>query len=192
MYNVNVEDNFNDLMEGKLGTLSGLQHLKVDDNVQPVIMPDRREPISLRPKLKSELDRLASLGVIAPVEEPTPWLSQLVIASKKNGDIRICLDPRELNKALLHEHFTLPILEDTLHELGQSRVFSKADLSSGYWHIVLDKPSSMVTTFQTCFGRYRWLRLPFGLCVSSEIFQKRSLFLNVLLACQVLYVLLMI
>ena len=75
----------------------------------------------------------------------------------------------------LRDHFTLPILEDTLHELGQSRVFSKADLSSGYWHIVLDKPSSMLTTFQTCFGRYRWLRLPFGLCVSSEIFQKHIL-----------------
>ena len=83
LYNVNVEDNFIDLMEGKLGILSGLQHLKVDDNLQPVIMPDRHVPISLRPKLKSELDRLASLGVIAPVEEPTPWLSQLVIASKK-------------------------------------------------------------------------------------------------------------
>ena len=72
VYNVNVEDNFNDLMEGKLGTLSDLQHLKVDDNVQPFIMPDCRVPISLRPKLKSELERLASLGVIAPVEEPTP------------------------------------------------------------------------------------------------------------------------
>ena len=153
VYNVNVQDNFNDLKEGKLGTLSGLQHLKVDNNVQPVIMPDRRVPISLRPKLKTELDRLASLGVIAPVEEPTPWLSQLVIASKTNGDIRICLDPRELNKALLREHFTLPILEDTLHELGQSRVFSKADLSSGYWHIVLDKPSSNVDNISNLFWK---------------------------------------
>ena len=54
-------------------------------------------------------------------------------------------------------------------------MFSKADLSSGFWHIELDNPYSMLTTFQTCFGRYRWLRLPFGLCVSSEIFQKRIL-----------------
>ena len=107
------------------------------------------------------------------MDEPTPWCSQLVIASKKNGDIRVCLDPKELNKALLREHYTLPILEDTLHELGQSRVFTKADLSSGYWHIELDEESSKLTTFQTCFGRYKWLRLPFGLNVSSEIFQKR-------------------
>ena len=172
---INVEDDYDDIMRGELGTLSGSQHLKVKDNVHPVIMPSRRTPISLRPKLKVELGRLASLGVIVPVEEPTPWVSQLVIASKKNGDIRICLDPKELNKALLREHYTLPILEDTLHELGQSRVFSKADLCSGYWHVVLDEPSSLLTTFQTCFGRYRWLRLPFGLSVSSEIFQKRIL-----------------
>ena len=60
-------------------------------------------------------------------------VSQLVVVPKKNGGVRVCIDPRELNKALLREHYTLPILEDTLHELGQSRMFTKADLSSGYW-----------------------------------------------------------
>ena len=48
VYNVNVEDHYGDVMEGKLGTFSGLQHLKVDDNVKPVIMLDHRVPISLR------------------------------------------------------------------------------------------------------------------------------------------------
>ena len=177
VYNVTlkVEDKYGDLMEGKLGTFPGLQHLKVDENVQPVIMSHRRAAEALRPKLKCELDRLVELGVITLVDEPTPWVSEITLRFKKNGDIRICLDPRELNKALLREHYTLPILEDTLQELGQSRVFSKADLSSGYWHVVLDETSSMLTTFQTDFGRYRWLRLPFGLNVSSEIFQKRIL-----------------
>ncbi|KAJ8049054.1 hypothetical protein HOLleu_01612 [Holothuria leucospilota] len=79
----------------------------------------------------------------------------------------------ELNNALLREHYTLPILEETLHELGQSRVFSKADLSSGYWHIQLEYESSLLTTFQTTHGRFRWKRLPFGLSVSPEIFQRK-------------------
>ena len=87
----------------------------------------------------------------------------------------MCIDPRELNKALLREHYTLPILEDTLHELGQSCMFTKADLSSGYWHVQLDRESSMLTTFQTCYGRYEFVRLPFGTSVSSEIFQKKLL-----------------
>ena len=123
VHSANVENNFKDVLKGNLGKFSGKQHLNVDESVQPVIMPDRRVPISLRPKLKAELDRLVNKGIIIAQDEPTPWLSQLVVASKKNGDIRICLDPKELNKALLREHFTLPILEDTLHELGQSRVF---------------------------------------------------------------------
>lgn len=162
-----------DNSDDKLGTLPGIQTLSLDPQVKPTIMPDRRVPVALKSKLKTELDRLESMGVIAPVNEPTEWVSQLVIASKKDGQIRICIDPKELNKALLRERFTLPVLEDTLHEMGQSRVFSKADLASGYWHVRLDEKSSHLTTFQTCFGRYRWLRLPFGLSVSSEIFQKK-------------------
>ena len=138
-------------------------------------MANHRVPIALRGKLKEELDRLVNLGVIAPVEQPTPWLSQIVIALKKNGKMRVCLDPHELNKALMREHYTLPVLDDVLHEVRQSQFFSKADLSSGYWHVQLDTESSYLTTFQTCFGRYRWLRLPFGLNVSSEIFQKKIL-----------------
>ena len=66
-------------------------------------------------------------------------------------------------------------MDDVLHELGHSKVFTKADLSSSYWHVQLDTESSLLTTFQTCFGRYRFCRLPFGLSVSSEIFQRKLL-----------------
>ena len=138
-------------------------------------MPSRRVPVAIRAKLGKELNRLVSLGVIAPVDESTPWVSQTVIAEKKDGSLRICIDPRELNQALQREHYTLPVLEDSLHELGRSRFFTKADLASGYWHVELDDESSMLITFQTCHGRYRWRRLPFGTKVSSEIFQKRLL-----------------
>ena len=91
------------------------------------------QPVAVHPKLKAKLDRMTKLGVITKVEEPTPWVSQIVVIPKKNGGVRVCIDPRELNKALLREHYTLSILENTLHELGQSGMFTKADLSSGYW-----------------------------------------------------------
>ena len=159
----------------KIGTLPGTQRLNVKPTAIPVVMPNRRVPISVRPALKAELERLCKLEVIQPVSEPTPWVSQIVLAKKRNGDLRICIDPKELNKVLLREHYTLPILEDALHEMSASRVFSKADLSSGYWQVKLDKDSSLLTTFQTCYGRYRWLRLPFGTCASSEIFQRTLL-----------------
>ena len=171
--NVRVEEDYGDVMRGDLGKLEGEHHLKVRPDVQPVVMPTRRVPISVRPKLEEELNRLEGQGVLEKVEQPTPWVSQMAITEKKDGSLRVCIDPQELNKALQREHTTLPVLEDTLHDLGQSRVFSKVDLKSGYWHVSLDKESSMLTTFQTCFGRYRWFRLPFGLSVSAEIFQKR-------------------
>ena len=62
----------------------------------------------------------------------------------------------------------MPTIDDILHDLRKSKVFTKADLSSGYWHIKLDEYSSELTNFQICFGRYKWLRLPFGVCVSAE------------------------
>ena len=94
---------------------------------------------------------------------------------EETGALPVCVDPHELNKTLQREHYTLPTLEDMLHEHRDPTVFSKADLSSGYWHVKLDDESSILTTFQTCFGRYRWCRLPFGTTVSSEVFQKHLL-----------------
>ena len=67
----------------------------------------------------------------------------------------------------------MPVLDDILPDLAKAKVFSKVDLSHGYWHCTLDEESSLLTTFSTPFGRYRWTRLPFGLSASSEIFQKR-------------------
>ena len=71
------------------------------------------------------------------------------------------------------ERFQIPVIYDLLPDLADARVFTKVDLASDFWHLELDGESSMLTTFATLYGRYRWLRLPFGLSVSSEIFQKR-------------------
>ncbi|XP_064111251.1 uncharacterized protein LOC135218731 [Macrobrachium nipponense] len=99
----------------------------------------------------------------------------MVVAEKINKDIRICIDPQALNKSLEREHHPIPVIDDILPQLSKAKVFSSFDLASGYWHCVLDEKSSFLTTFQTPFGRYRWLRLPFGLNVSGEIFQKQLL-----------------
>ena len=172
---LSVVEKHPEVFDGELGEFPGEVHLRVDPTVKPVILPARRVPVALRPKLKVELEKLRKMKVLVSVDEPTPWVNQIAIVQKKSGDIRICIDPRELNRALKREHFTMPILEESLHELSKSRYFSKADLANGYWHCKLDKESSMLTTFQTPFGRFRFLRLPFGLNVSAEIFQKKLL-----------------
>ena len=77
----------------KLGVLPGKVHLHVDDAAHPSIMPARRIPIAVRPHLEDELDRMSNSGVITKVEEPTTWVSQLIIARKKYGSMRVCIDP---------------------------------------------------------------------------------------------------
>ena len=148
-------------------------HLQVHPGSKPVILPARKVPVSIRENFKEELQRLESLKVIAPVDEPTEWVSQIVVAVKKSGELRVCIDPKPLNDALRREHYQIPVIDDLLPDLTDARVFTKTDLASAFWHLELDHESSMLTTFATPYGRYRWLRLPFGLSVSSEIFQKR-------------------
>jgi len=78
-----------------------------------------------------------------------------------------------LNVALKRKHYRLPVLDDILPELRKAQVFSKLDVKHAFWHVKLDDESSKLTTMITPHGRYRWNRLPFGLKVSSESFQKR-------------------
>ena len=112
--------------------------------------------------------------VITKVYEPTQWESSLVTPQKKeSGKLRVCIDPQKLNTALQRERYYLPVMDDILPKLQNAKVFSVLDLKSGYWHVKLDEESSFLTTFNTQFGRYRWLRLPFGLNVSAEIFQRK-------------------
>ena len=162
-----------DVFKSQLGCFPGVVHLEVHENVRPVVTPTRRIPTALKEKFRHEIKRLEDLGVIAPVEKPTPWVSSVIVATKKSGALRVCIDPRPLNKALKRERYQLPVLDDILPELAQAKVFSTVDLRSGYWHCALDEESSLLTTFATPYGRYRWCRLPFGLSASSEIFQKR-------------------
>ncbi len=138
-----------------------------------MILQATKVPVTIREKFKEELQRLESLKVIAPVDEPTEWVSQIVVAVKKSVELRDCIDPKPLNAALKREHYQIPVIDDSLPDLTDARVFTTADLALAFWHLELDHESSMLTTFATPYGRYRWLRLPFGLSVSSEIFQKR-------------------
>ena len=93
--------------------------------------------------------------IITPVTDPTPWISSMVVISKKNGALRICLDPKELNKAIQREHYPLPTIEDVATHLYGVKVFTVLDVCSGFWHVVLDESSSFLTMFHTPFGHYR-------------------------------------
>ena len=97
----------------------------------------------------------------------------MVVKIKKSGDIRICLDPKDLNKEICREHYPLPVIEEIATRLSNAKVFSIFDVKNGFWHVELDTKSTMLTTFNTPFGRYRWNRLPFGISSAPEVFQRK-------------------
>ena len=145
--------------------------LKEENEPYSISVP-RRVPIPLLPKVEKELERMVNAGVIEKIDEPTDWCAGMVPVLKKNGDVRICVDLKNLNKSVKREKYTLPTLEDVTHKLAGSKVYSKLDATSGFWQIPLNDKSAKLTTFLTPFGRYFFKRLPFGISLAPEIFQK--------------------
>jgi hypothetical protein len=97
----------------------------------------------------------------------------MVIVRKQNGKLGICIDQQSLNKVLIRERYKMPTFDDILSELKDAKTFTKFDVKEAFYHIKLDEEPSILTTMITQFGRYRCKRLPFGLSVSSEIFQRK-------------------
>ena len=156
-----------------IGRFPGEYKIQLCHDAHPVIHAPRKCPIALCPKVKEHLNKMECLGVITHVDEPTDWVSSITYVQKANGELRLCLDPCDLNEAICHNHYKMPTVEEVTHEFAHSHFFTKLDAHHRYWSIILDQDSSMLTTFNSPFGRYRFLKLPFGLVCSEDIFQKR-------------------
>ena len=167
-----ILNEFKDVFEG-LGKLPGKYKLEVDEKVTPVKMPIRRVAVPIRNELKEKLTDMEKRGIIEKVSKPTEWLSSLVIV-KKPGKLRICLDPRPLNKAIKRPHYMLPTIDDILPKLTKARVFTVLDAKEAFWQVQLTEESSYLTTFGTQFGRYRYKRMPYGVCSATDELQRRS------------------
>ena len=106
------------------------------------------------------------------MEEPTDWVSSLTYSWKANGKLRVCLDPRDVNKAIKRDNYKTPTVEEITLLLAGSKKFTKVDGTSSYLCVVLDYESSLLTTFNTPWGRYRFVCLPWGLSCAQDIFQQ--------------------
>ena len=167
-----IKKHYSDCLEG-LGKFPGAPyHINVDPNVPPVQVPCRKVDVHFEAAFKQQLNDMLQAGVIVPQEEPTPWINSFVIVHSKNK-IRVCLDPTNLNKAVIREPYHYRTPEDIYHKLSKAKFFTVVDLKKGYWQIPLDEQSSYLTTFNTPFGRYRFTRVPFGITVSGDAFQRK-------------------
>ena len=97
----------------------------------------------------------------------------MVLVERPDQSLRICLDPRDLNKAIKREHYQLPTFDEIASRLTGATRFTQLDANKGYWQIPLDEKSSKLTTTNTPYDRYCFLWLPYGLHSAQEIFHKR-------------------
>lgn len=181
VHHVNTQDGFSshilskykDLFSDELGKLPLTYSMTVDSGVQPVVRPPHRIPVAMQERVKAELERMQQIGVITPVSQPTDWVSSMVAAHKKDKEeIRLCINKKDLNTALKRPHHPMRSVEEVAAQMVGATVNSVLDPKNSFCQIPLDKKSSMLTTFSTPFGRYRFLWMPFGINSASEVFQR--------------------
>ena len=155
-----------------LGRLKDSYSIQIDDYIRPVVHVPMGIPVPMRNKVREKLEQLVNEGVITPVTDATDWVSSMVVVQKPNGQIRLRLDPKYLNVAIRREYYPMTTIEEVSTRLQNARFFTVLDAKNGFWQISLDDRSSMLTCFNTPFGRYCWMRMPFGINSVPEVWQR--------------------
>ena len=155
-----------------LGRLRGFIHRpKVDPSVRPVQQRFYHQPLSLRQPISDELRRMEQDGVIERISSSV-WISNIVVARKKCGGVRLCVNLSAVNKALIPERYPLPTMEELTEKVAGCTVFSKIDLAWGYMQLELAESCRYLTAFVTHDGVYQWRSLPFGLASGPSAFHQ--------------------
>ena len=158
----------------RLGSLKGAYNIRVDPTVKPATHARRKVPIESKEAIDKELDYLIEEEIIMEqVVVPTPWVSSVTFPRKPNREVRVCLDPSNLNKVIIREHHKPMMVEEIAHELARATVYTKADALKTFLQIHLMHEASLLTTFNSHRGWLRFLRIPFGAKMSQDVFQLR-------------------
>lgn len=165
-----IIEEFADVFQGN----GSLQPMKIvlKENAIPNVAFNRKIPLALQEVVKNELNTMEENGIITKVNRPTDWVSNFHIIKKSNGTHRIVLDPRPLNKFIKRPHFYIPSVDELLVKTSECRFFTVLDAKTAFWQQPLEEESSYLTTFTTPFGRFRFLKVPYGLVNAPENFQR--------------------
>ncbi|KAL7291780.1 hypothetical protein TKK_0014563 [Trichogramma kaykai] len=124
-----------------------------------------------RTDIEQQVQQMLAEGVIEPSH--SPYNSPIVIAKKKDGTLRFCVDYRRLNEVTMDETQQIPRISDAPKDLSDAKVFTMLDLKSGYWQIPMDKTAKPYTAFTTpTGGSYQFREMPFGLKGAPGTFQR--------------------
>ena len=136
----------------------------------PIRQKPYRIPQAYREEVLKELEEMEKQGIIEKSE--SEWASPLVIVTKKDGGVRLCVDYRKLNQETKFDAYPMPRIEELLDEIGKAKFITTLDLAKGYWQVPLAKEDREKTAFTTPNGLYQFLTMPFGLSGAPATFQR--------------------
>jgi hypothetical protein len=146
-------------------------------NLLPGAMPKSVPQYRLTKVEKEAITEYVKELLDAKLIEPSssPWGAPVLFVPKKRGEghksLRLCIDYRLLNKQTIRNSFPIPRIDDLVDQLGQAKIFSSLDLTSGYWQCRLTEEDKHKTAFRTPFGLFQWKVCPMGLSNSPARFQ---------------------
>lgn len=160
------------MLTSGFGRLKGFIHRPhIDQSVRPVHQRFYHQPLALRQPISDELRRMERDGVIERIDASV-WTSNIVVAHKKGGGVRVCVNLSDVNKALVPQRYPLPTWPELTERIAGSTVFSKLDLAWGYLQLELAEECRYITAFVSHEGVYQWRSLPFGLATGPAAFQQ--------------------
>ena len=159
------------------GCFGGTSKLTVKEGSCPHQAQPRWMASTLQQPLKEKLDRLQKENIIVllDVYETLEWCNSFVLVLKANEKVQLWLDPAKLNKVLNRPVHRRSDLNDLLPRLPGITYFTLIDTSSGYHYLKIDEQSSYWTTFSCLFGKYRYIRLPFWVVATNDMFQRKMM-----------------
>jgi len=166
------------VFDGRIRTMEGEEfHITLTADAKPFCVTTPRSiPFAYRDKLKAELEVLQAQQIITPVTEATEWCAPIVVTPKKNSDkIRMCVDLSHLNRFVVRERYQSLTPAQAIADIAASeaKYFTVIDALKGYHQCPLDEQSQPLTTFITPFGRFKYLRAPYGISSISEHYNRR-------------------
>ena len=168
-----LQEKYADVFSEELGEIKGIEaDIELDDDAKPRFFRSRPVPFPLREKVNQELEKQLEEGELYPVQK-SDWAAPLVIVKKPGGNVRICADFKvTINRYVKQQSYPLPTTEEIFSCLSKGESYTKLDLANAYKQLRVSEKSQELLTINTPKGLMRYRRLPFGLNISPNIWQR--------------------